>query len=712
MRRRLATALICMLPVTAALACGPDFPQRLLDDRKASLFGLPEGTFYFEAAHLLPKPDDNLRAVESSPFDDADKTSSQAEAQGLTADELSKVNAMRAASGEDAAAAAGAGLAPELLEYTLGAIAFKQGQHALAIAHFQKVLAIPPAERSRRGLAALYMLGRAKNASGDTPGAAAAFATVRERRLAGVADPQGLAVASFGEQARIDLHQGAVVAAIKLYADQATHGSSSGAVSLLFVARSLLAHRALLDKAIDDPLTQRLLAGYFFTRSNELSQNWPLAGTRSDGDASPASGDSVAQTSASGMNVDAFLAIVEQHGLNRIDGADRLAAGAYNAGRYALANKLSARSDTALAAWVRAKLALRAGDKVGAQSEYAKAAQGFPLDEGWGSDPLEDAVQSPRCRVESERGILALGRDDYIEAMARLYAGASEYWPDAAYVAERVLTIDELKAFVDHNVPTSKVGPKKGESQTTPAAQLRDLLARRLMRAGRREEALAYFTDPAIRKKAQELIDAHRDDRAWLSVERSAALFKQAKITRIDGMELLGTELAPDNAEWGGGFPAQDQPSTASGPFVGKLEAQRVIASVVHPDARFHYRYVAANLAERAAALVPERSQAYAAMMCHATGWMLDTDSASADRIYHRYLHHGAHVKWAGNFGRSCPEPDFKSAKWLPLRQDWWQTRHWAKHRWPWVLVVLGVVVVLFALFRRRRPALESFDGQ
>ena len=38
----------------AAFACGPDFPQSLLDDRKASLLNLPEGTFLFEAGRLLP----------------------------------------------------------------------------------------------------------------------------------------------------------------------------------------------------------------------------------------------------------------------------------------------------------------------------------------------------------------------------------------------------------------------------------------------------------------------------------------------------------------------------------------------------------------------------------------------------------------------------------------------------------------------------------
>jgi hypothetical protein len=708
--RALFALAACALPLAGAWACGPDFPQRLLDDRKATLLGLPEGTFYFEASRLLPKPGDALRPVEGSPWDDADQARDKADAAGLSAEEIAKVKAMRSAADAGAAATAGAGLAPELFEYTLGAIAFRHHDHAGAIAHFQSVLAIAPPQRSRRGLWALYMLGRAKAAGGDTVGAAAAFETVRERERAasGAGDPLGLAIASFGEQARIEWRAGAVATAVKLYSQQAAYGSQGGAASLLFVSRSVLAHRDLLDKALDDPLSQRMLAAYLFTRSGEFAQDWPLAGTSSDDSrSSDASKEAGARKSPTSMDVEGFLAAVERHGLDRFEGADRLAAGAYNAGHYPLAARLAAKSDSALAAWVRAKLALRAGDATGAQREYAKAAKDFPVDEAWGGDPVFETVGSPRCRVESERGLLALARNDYVEAMARLYAGSSEYWPDAAYVAERVLTMDELKDFVDSNVPAPKsAAPKKDEeARASPAAQIRGLLARRLMRAGRDSQALAYFDDTAVRTRAQALIDARKDDHAWTSVARAAALFQQAQIVREDGMELFGTELAPDNAEWGGGYPAMDLPSTNGKDFVGGGEAARVAASAAQPDARFHYRYVAANMAERAAGLVPARSQAYAAMMCQSTHWMLDTDAASATRIYRRYLHNGAYVKWGKDFGGTCPKPDFATAKWLPWKQCWWNLRHWTRREWPFLLVGLGVLIGLVAWRRRRVKA-------
>jgi tetratricopeptide (TPR) repeat protein len=698
-------ALACMLPLSAALACGPDFPQNLLDDRKASLFDLPDGTFEFEAAQLLPKPDDHLRAVEGSPWDDTSDTRTKAEAIGLSADELKTIEAMRAAPNSDAAAAAGAGLAPELLDYTLGAIAFKAGDRAAAGEHFERVLALSPVQRPRRGLWAQYMLGRVQVASNDTDFAIASFGQARARALAGAADPLGLAVASYGEQARIHWHRGNVVAAVALYAQQAAHGSRSGRASLLFVARSLLAHPDMLDKALSDPLSQRLLAAYFYTRSNEFAQDWPAAGTKVDADASDAAAE---HKSATSVDVEGFLAAVEHHGLDHFDGADRMAAGAYRAGRYPLAAQLAAKSTTPLAAWVRAKLALRAGDQATALREYAQAAKGFPVDESWGGDNVySGGVESPRCRVETERGVLALGRGEYLDAMERMYAGAKEHWPDAAYVAERVLTVDELQGFVEKNAPVAlkKAATAQGDSlPSTPPEQLRALLARRLLRVGRDDEALVYFDDPALHAKAVALIAARRAGSAWTRNARSEALFKQAQLTRKDGMELLGTELAPDAVLFDGSYGMQAFPLTPAN-FVSTGEPARVNASAVVPDQRFHYRYVAAGLAEQAAALVPARSQAYAALMCQAASWVIDTDAKRASTLYRRYLREGAHVGWGKDFGRVCPAPDFAAARWVPWKQRYHSVRHWVRHEWPFALCGLGLAIIVLAMLRRRRYA-------
>ena len=95
---------------------------------------------------------------------------------------------------------------------------WEQQQLEAAEGSLNSVLALSPVERPRRGLWAQYMLGRVLAAGGDTDHAIAAFETLRERALSGAADPLGIAVASFGEQARIQWHHGNVVDAVKSYA--------------------------------------------------------------------------------------------------------------------------------------------------------------------------------------------------------------------------------------------------------------------------------------------------------------------------------------------------------------------------------------------------------------------------------------------------------------------------------------------------------------
>ena len=154
--------------------------------------------------------------------------------------------------------------------------------------------------------------------------------------------------------------------------------------------------------------------------------------------------------------------------VRQVANADRVAALAYRIGRYDLAQSLASRLDTALAWWVRAKLALRQGDSVQAAQAYARAAAAFPR-----ADGSLDADSAGRLRAE--QGVLTLSRGQYVEALDQLLrAGGpldatrpaeeegwpmAPYWNDAAYVAERVLTLDELKQYVDAQAPATPAPP-------------------------------------------------------------------------------------------------------------------------------------------------------------------------------------------------------------------------------------------------------------
>jgi hypothetical protein len=513
---------------------------------------------------------------------------------------------------------------------------------------------------------------------------------VRAAVAGGAADPLGLAVASYGEEALIHRKRGNTAAAVKLYAEQAAQGSPSGRASLLFTARELFADDAQLAAALKDPLLQQLLASYVYTRTGELEgyeNGQPVPSER----------------------LQRYYTAVEAADPATLAGADRVAAAAYRTGRFELAGKLAPRSDGALAHWVRAKLALRAGDDKAAADAYALAARAFPRDEDWGSNPNEGYFYDgfkPACRVDGERGILALKRGDYVEALALFHASGEQYWADEAHIAERVLSVEELKQFVDARVPAPTAPAKpsdEGMMPPQPAAQLRALLGRRLLRAGRYDDAAAYF--PAeLRETAAAYAKARVDAPKQGRIEQAETLFRAAKLARESGMEILGFELAPDAAIHGGMYETGEfAPDAQDKKFVGADEAQRFAASAPQPAQRFHYRYVAADLANQAAGLVPARSQAFAAMLCSATGWLVNRDVPAARRYYDRYVAEGPYVAWAGNFGHDCPAPDFSgAAKRLQFERVRW-AKQMLRRAAPFVAGGLVVLVAGFVIWRRRR---------
>jgi hypothetical protein len=158
-------------------------------------------------------------------------------------------------------------------------------------------------------------------------------------------------VASYGEEAHVLLRADDEVGAIRLYAVQAAHGSQSGATSLLFVARRLVGSEARLRRALRDPLAQRLMTTYAWTRGQE---EW-----------------SESAKHPSNRLLDA-LAVTPA-----LAGADRLAAAAWRMGRFDLAARFADKQGTPLGLWVQAKLALRRGDRGAAELLLDRAARQF-----------------------------------------------------------------------------------------------------------------------------------------------------------------------------------------------------------------------------------------------------------------------------------------------------------------------------------------------
>ncbi|MBS0589225.1 MAG: hypothetical protein JSR65_01140 [Proteobacteria bacterium] len=712
-----STVALCPRP---GLACGPEFPVELLRDRSWTLDKLPEGAFAFEAAHWVV-PTSTFKAV------DDDEEYVDGQSRGLRerierrwwGERYDRVAAARAAGDANVAYAAAQGLPEEARRYLAGALAWSKRDADEAQRRFRSVLDLPPAERSHYGLWAQFMLAR----SADVHAAMALYAALRDDVARGASDPYGLAVASLGEEARLHLAAGEQTAAIALYAQQAALGSRSGRDSLLQIARKAIKDPAQVERLVRDDLGQRLLTAYLYTRSGELSDD------EIDGESPP---EEVARSKAAAeQRMQRFLDAATHAGIDNVAGADRLAALAYRSGQYELAARLAQKDASGLAWWVRAKLALRAGKADEAAQAYAQAAKAFPANEEWGtnSDAAEfgDETIKPQCRIEGERGTLALSRGDYLAAMEHLYNAASLYWPDAAYLAERVLSVDELKSFVDAHAPrvdnkpaaVEGDGMARDEAPTPPAMRLRALLGRRLLRAERYDDALRYFDDAGLNKKARTYVDARRAAMRGDRIERAQAWYVAAHAARFDGIDLIGYELDPDYQAYAGEFDlggggsaaevdatATDMSGTGSSErkdivvpekWAGAEEAARVASSRAQPLERFHYRYDAVAFASKSADLLPPRTQAFAAVLCHATAWMIDRDSSVADKLYARYLKQGPYVAWGRNFGRTCPEPDFDAAaaRWHAERVAEWKRA--LKRAAPYalggcVVLLLGVV--------------------
>ncbi len=495
-----------------AIACGPEFPWQLLDDRPGTLRATPANGFDFEAARLVAPPAGILRVeeaqVRSAEPAFADQLA-RAEAEGASSAVVATVKAMRRQPSGDAAYENGAG-APEAVRlYTAGAVDYRADDSAAARERFEAVLALPAAEARERAVWAAYMVGRIALLGDDAAATAGAFARTRAIAAAGAPDPLGLALASYGEEARMHLREARAIAtdeaevpadasaaygaamsrAVALYALQAAAGSQRGLLSLRIVAEELLKDRTRIDAVIADPVTRNLLVAYVLAL---VGDEPPTDAVGYDGGPRLDAGSDRRVTPNAALI--RLVEAIERAGLKDVRGADRIAALAYRTGRLDLAGRAANLEDTALSHWVRAKFAVRRGDLDAAAAAYAAAAKAFPAS----PRVLDEAAGQ---LLSGERGVLSLARGEYREALRFLVAGPHPFWGDAAYVAERVLTVDELKQMLAPDIV------RGGPVATTPEtlASLRDLLARRLMREGRYREALPFFKDDANSGTGQSL---------------------------------------------------------------------------------------------------------------------------------------------------------------------------------------------------------------
>ena len=252
--------------------------------------------------------------------------------------------------------------------------------------------------------------------------------------------------------------------------------------------------------------------------------------------------------------------------------------------------------------------------------------------------------------ASGDLGSLRLARAEFVGALDAF--AKTKMWSDAAFIAERVLTLDELKKYVNA-LPAET--PKENNEENV-GGKLRYMLGRRLVREDRYAEAGPYL--PAKHAKTLETYMQALKEGATTSLpkeKRARAYFKAAWIARYDGMELMGTDGAPDGFLSEGNFPEEDLAKERLGgtwiktsydssgghqtrePLALKptpQEKTRLTTQKIRPDVRFHYRVIAAALALRAAGLLPDNSDELADVLNYGGRWAQDRDQKMADNCF------------------------------------------------------------------------------
>lgn len=695
---------LTVLTSTVVIACGPFFPWQLLDNRKQTLLDLPSTDTFSQKIKNLGV----VTAQEKQNLFSADNVNL------LASEQTTCPNTDEA--------------------YKKAATLFHDKQWEEARSAF--ALLAYNDKNAAQQVCAKYTLGRIEKELGHFEDAVQSFNGTAYLVANGAPDPLHLGIAAYGEAAGVILDQigkrittpynpkddsGGITLwnvggvkedsllqlqrAVELYLKQVKLGENSGLSSIVIILKGLSDPKnpdakLLLDQAVHNPLLRKILLAYvltdeidYRTYSKEQTQNI----------------------------LQAFVkAGIDQK--NHYDDLGSLGAFAYQNNDMDKAQIFAQydwqKNQKALDAWVLAKIALRKGDKEKGQEYYHQAIAHFN-DGSLGKDNIQ--------RVQGERAVLTLSQGNFVQALEELWPVRDNYWGDVVYLAENVLTPDELKRFVNIHttVPRDRqavcdqeVSNENYYDQDTDkyygynlagrSMALRHLLARRLMRAGRIQEAIPYFVTSADAncKGIPQHVQLERDyikattdmRRSFWATDRAKAAWKAAVILRRHGMALMGTSGYPDQnpGDYAYGISQMMGPvhNSNNKPWSVSTEQVRTGASWPIPNHRFHYRYLATQDVLYAASLIPHQSQAYAAILCHANGWMQDTSNygsppaiyyypnsdsyesaeehaqvslwknssyanAKSVALYNLYLKNGPVVSFATHFGYNCPEPQF-----------------------------------------------------
>jgi tetratricopeptide (TPR) repeat protein len=323
--------------------------------------------------------------------------------------------------------------ASEFADYHRGALSFRCGQLDKAVERWKALLARPETERRYRTTWAHFMSGKAAIEAEKWDEAIACFVKTREVVAAGFVDTLGLGAASLGWQAFACEESGRFADAARLYLEQLASGDTTAILSLRYLMERAFGENASFDELVRDPVMQRI--GTAGAVSDMAVFSGMVAGDDSTNRATR------------------WLTALEKAQIKEVRDADRVAWIAYSQGQFDKARRWleRAQSEAPYSLWLKAKLAMREGKLDTAAKLLSRAIEKLPPTEPLVSRPLISITEiPPRITASGDLGLLHLGRGEFVTAF-RTFLDAGHF-SDAWYVADAVLTIDELKRFVDEEL--------------------------------------------------------------------------------------------------------------------------------------------------------------------------------------------------------------------------------------------------------------------
>lgn len=532
----------------------------------------------------------------------------------------------------------------EFALYLEGTIYYRIGEIEKAVETWQKILDQPAEQRHYRTTWAAYMIAQTAQRGykdSDSEKARQMYQQVRQSVREGFADSLDLAAASYGDEAWTwlvrDQYEDHCGEAIRLYLVQTLTQNTTAVTSLKQVCGMIFNRHQQIDMValVRDRMVREVLLAYAITCPQY--EKYDTFISEEDGKRKTVTSQQL------------LLDAIEQANLFGVENADRFAAAAYRTGDFEQAKRwlTIADMDSLISRRIRAKLYLMEGDITAAAEDLAFIARK--------TEPGYLMYHDDRNRLDnsrilySELGSLYVSRKMYTQAVDALMKGGN--WIDAAYIAERVLTPEELQSYVDSTWPVSMTIPVSDEDGYSPegqkAAAIRYLLARRLTRLGQYEQARSYYP-PGAPKDLLTDFDTFTDalnrgrDGSLSNRQRADAYWTAAWLMRHSGMEFMGTEMSPDWFVYGGDFSMEDplnqrlaalERNKINIPSQEEIDrAQENISAF--PDKRWHYRYFASEIAWESAALMDNEDPELARRLCLAGTWHRVKDVEYADVFY------------------------------------------------------------------------------